>query len=83
MATLNEAALSLKEWINRYAPIYRPHGMVGVGEGRIIVYMHCAKREWAGSNPTPQTYEGWPVKWNWRVGRPIAAEISSNNQREQ
>jgi hypothetical protein len=66
--TLKEAALGLKTWINEYALIYRPHGMVGVGTDKIIVFMYCRKKQWR--SPLPQIYEGWPVEWQWNVGRP-------------
>jgi len=69
--TLEEAALALKKWLNEYAPVYRSNAMVGIGVDKIIVYMHCRKKDWR--SPTPAVYEGWPVEWQWNIGRPVSA----------
>jgi len=69
--TLEEASLALKKWVNEYAAIHRPNATVGVGADKIIVYMHWRKKDWR--SPTPAVYEGWPVEWNWNVGRAVAA----------
>jgi hypothetical protein len=72
MTKIEEAAKNLHKWVNQYAPPTRPHAMVGIGMSKIIVYMHCRKKQWR--SPVPETYEGWPVEWQWNVGRPVAAQ---------
>lgn len=66
-----DAARSLKTWINEWSPPSRQNGMVGVGVDKIIVYMHCRRRQWP--LPALSIYQGWPVEWHWKVGRPVAA----------
>ena len=61
---LIDAAKSLKNEVG-------DRGFVGVGLGRIFVYVYAPKRKWYGD--VPKTWEGHPVHWEFGVGRIVAA----------
>lgn len=65
--TLEEAAKEMYNWLNR--PIHR--GMVGVGSGKIIVYMHQGRGQ-TFDGVVPCDWAGYEIEWNWNVGRPKA-----------
>lgn len=45
-------------------------GFIGCGENALYVYIYAGKTQWLGE--MPEKWEGYPVHWQFKVGRPIA-----------
>ena len=73
--SLQEAALGLRDYLNRYCRGLE--FLTGVSEDSILIYVHEKARSWRA--PTPKEWEGFPVRWKFGIGPIVPLDFSQTD----